>query len=500
MTSQVNFQIKRATRRNTKLKMALIGIAGSGKTYSALNIAKGLGDNVLVIDTEHGSASKYAEFNFDTIELENFNPLHYVRCIEIAQEQNYDVIILDSLSHAWTGKGGALEMVDQAGKRSQSGNSFGAWRNVTPLHNQLIDAIVGAKIHVIATMRAKTEHVQEKDERTGKTVVRKVGLAPVQRDQMEYEFDIVGDITQEHELIVTKSRCSLIADQIIPQPGRQLAKVLLDWINDDMATPPPIDPTLPSPEESQLEAATAAYEDLLEQGVKLGIKRRELPPDADLETVEKYFRSLSDAIARRKNPHLETPPAGTTTTAPPTVPPVPRTTPEPQSTLVPEEEPCALDKHAVKPDAIIYTIPAGTPTSECRGCGQKIAFVRTKAGGSMPVNLDGTAHWGNCTQASQFRRDKPASNTPADNAPASNSGRAKHLNQLFAVCAEHGIDTEDGPRMRAIINHHFKGTRFPAIKSRGDATPEMVHKFVDDLKAGLVDLRVQADVRRPVAA
>lgn len=228
----MNLQIKKATRKESKLKIALIGISGSGKTYSALAIAKGLGQKVLVVDSEHGSAAKYAQFDFDIAELNDFHPQNYIDYILYAEQNGYDVVVLDSLSHAWVGKGGALDIADAETKRSKSGNSYMAWCNVSPIQNSLIDTILQSRVHVIATMRAKTEYVQEKDERTGRTAPRKVGMAPVQRDGMEYEFDIVGELTQEHDLIVSKSRCSAIDGGIIHKPGAEFAATLLSWLNE----------------------------------------------------------------------------------------------------------------------------------------------------------------------------------------------------------------------------------------------------------------------------
>lgn len=227
------FTFTKATKEQAKLRMALIGPSGSGKTYSALAVARGLGDNVALIDSEHGSASKYAsEFEFDTLRLTTFAPLTYVQAIEAAAAAGYDVLVIDSLSHAWTGKEGALEQVDMATARSRSHNKFSeGWREVTPQHNALIEAILAAPMHVIATMRVKTEYVIEENDR-GQKVPRKVGLAPVQRAGMEYEFDVVGDIDHDHKLIVSKSRCSAIADAVIPKPGEQLAKVLAEWLGD----------------------------------------------------------------------------------------------------------------------------------------------------------------------------------------------------------------------------------------------------------------------------
>jgi hypothetical protein len=165
------------------------------------------------------------------LELDTFGPLDYVAAIGAAAAEGYDVLIIDSLSHAWVGKGGALEQVDNAAKRER-GNTFGAWRNVTPQHNALIDAIIGARLHVIATMRSKTDYVQEKDERTGRTVVRKVGMAPVQRDGMEYEFDLVADLDQDNNMIVSKSRCPSMTGEVVRRAGAEVAEKLVAWLSD----------------------------------------------------------------------------------------------------------------------------------------------------------------------------------------------------------------------------------------------------------------------------
>jgi hypothetical protein len=232
----MTLQFSKATKQQARLRLALIGPSGSGKTYTALRVACALGTKVAVVDTERGSASKYADrFNFDTLGLENFHPERYVEAIHAAEAAGYDVLVLDSLSHAWMGKDGALELVDSAAKRSKSANSFGAWREVTPLHNKLVDAILRSRCHVIATMRSKTEYVLESV--NGKQVPKKVGMAPVQRDGMEYEFDLVGDL-DEATLVVTKSRCPALSKAVIPEPGEQLAKTLRDWLTDGVAPQP----------------------------------------------------------------------------------------------------------------------------------------------------------------------------------------------------------------------------------------------------------------------
>ncbi|HEX8235770.1 MAG TPA: ATP-binding protein [Abditibacteriaceae bacterium] len=236
----MSLSFQKATKRSARLRMALIGVAGSGKTYTALSIARHLGKRIAVLDTERGSASKYSDvFEFDVMEPETFSPQTYIDAIAAAEEAGYDVLIIDSLSHAWTGKEGALDQVDRAARRNQSGNTFGAWRDVTPRHNAMVDAIIGARLHIIATMRAKTDYVQEKNDKTGKTSVRKVGMAPVQRDGLEYEFDVVADLDQDNNLIVGKTRCPMLAGTVVNKAGREIASKLNAWLEDGVSAPAP---------------------------------------------------------------------------------------------------------------------------------------------------------------------------------------------------------------------------------------------------------------------
>ena len=233
---------KPATRHSARLRLGLTGPAGAGKTYTALTLASHLGGRIALIDTEHGSASKYAlpadgqigrdGFAFDVLELDGFNPQTYIDAIHLAEKADYDLLIIDSLSHAWMGKEGALEMVDRAAARSR-GNSFAAWRHVTPLHNQLVDAMLSSRCHLIATLRAKTAYVQDRDEQTGKTRIQKVGMQPVQREGIEYEFDVVGDMDQQNVLTITKTRCPALSGQTIPKPGSGLATMLKGWLQGD---------------------------------------------------------------------------------------------------------------------------------------------------------------------------------------------------------------------------------------------------------------------------
>ncbi len=236
---------RRAMKYDAKLRFAVCGPSGSGKTYTLLQLATELGGPVALIDTERGSASKYADlFEFDVLELESYDPARLIEIIDEAARIGYRVLCIDSLSHFWIGKDGELDKVDRAARRMQTPNSFAAWKQVTPLHNALIDKIVSAPLHILASMRAKTEWILDRDERTGKTVPRKVGLAPVMRDGIEYEFDVCGDMDQENTLLITKSRCPKLAGGVFPKPGKEVADVLKEWLGG--APPKNVEPEPPS--------------------------------------------------------------------------------------------------------------------------------------------------------------------------------------------------------------------------------------------------------------
>lgn len=239
---------KRATKKAARLRFAIGGPSGAGKTWTALAIASALGKRIAVIDTERGSASLYSDaFAFDVLDLGDHHPERYVEAIHLAEREGYEVIVIDSLSHAWMGKGGALEQVDIAAKKAKSGNNFTAWRDVTPMHNALVDSMLSSSAHIIATLRAKTEWVLEDDGR-GKKVPRKIGLAWVQRDGLEYEFTIVGDIDLDHNLVVSKTRWSKLAGAVISKPNGDLGREILAWLNEGDAAPaltsapPPVAP------------------------------------------------------------------------------------------------------------------------------------------------------------------------------------------------------------------------------------------------------------------
>ena len=228
------FQFVKATKKQAKARIAIDGPSGSGKTYTSLIAATALakGGKIAVIDTERGSASLYSEkFDFDVLELTPpFSPEVYHGAIKAAENAGYAVIVIDSLSHAWEGEGGALDMADDATKRQKTQNSYTAWREVTPVHRAMVDAILQSKCHVVVTMRSKMEYVQEKNS-DGRTVINKVGLAPIQRSGMEYEFTIVGDMDLDNTIVISKSRFEPFSGRVQKKPGIEFFKPFVDWLN-----------------------------------------------------------------------------------------------------------------------------------------------------------------------------------------------------------------------------------------------------------------------------
>lgn len=228
----MTIQIRKATRKKAKLRLGIAAPSGAGKTYSALQMAFGIGGKVGLIDTEYGSGDLYADLgDYDIIPIEApYDVKKYLEAIKAFEEAGYTTIIIDSLTHAWSGDGGLL---DKQGKiADRTGNSYTAWRNVTPEHNALVEAMLSSPCHIIATMRAKQEYVQEKNEQ-GKSVVRKLGMAPVQREGMEYEFTVMLDIDMAHVASTSKDRTRLFDGKffkVTPETGKQL----LGWLDEGL--------------------------------------------------------------------------------------------------------------------------------------------------------------------------------------------------------------------------------------------------------------------------
>ena len=253
-----------ATKQQSFLRAAFFGPSGAGKTFTALRVATGMGGRIAVIDTEHGSASKYSDrFAFDVLEL----PAHDIKtyCLAIRAAADYDVLIIDSLSHAWQE---LLAEVDKLARQKYHGNTWGAWSEGTPKQKFLIKELLKFNGHIIATMRSKTEWVQEQT-KGGKTKPVRVGMAPEQGKGIEYEFDLLVGISMEHVGTIEKDRTGKFQDAIIDKPGEEFGAELAAWLSEgkpiERAKPEPVpDPTpdpAPDPTPEAVENLVAATVD-----------------------------------------------------------------------------------------------------------------------------------------------------------------------------------------------------------------------------------------------
>lgn len=229
---------KPAEKNKLSLRMAIFGPSGSGKTYSALLIARGLvgpKGKIAVLDTENATASLYvAREGIGDFDIAPMNPPYlvekYIKAVKEAQNMKYDCLIIDSLSHAWMGEGGILHRKEQLD--AKGGNSFANWGKMTPDQNLLVSTVLHSEIHLITTMRSKTEYVMQENS-SGKTAPKKVGLAPVQRDGFEYEFDICLEMAMNNTATASKDRSSLFPESRTFKPSNETGTEINKWLNLD---------------------------------------------------------------------------------------------------------------------------------------------------------------------------------------------------------------------------------------------------------------------------
>lgn len=284
---------KRATRRGIKLRLAMVGPSGSGKTYSSLLLAHQLlgikpgdpraAERIALLDTEHGSSRLYvgAPFEFAICPLRNYHPENYIKAIDDAAEAGFDLLIIDSLSHAWSGKSGALELADRLKKGD---NNWSGWAEVTPLHRSLVESMLGSRLHIIATMRAKTEWTVE-----GKKPV-KVGVGPDQRHGIDYEFGIVLDLDQEHIIRASKTRCQALSGLEFEPGDPALAETLRAWIEDQGDDDQPADAepepeTEPDPEPDPPKRRRQKAEANGKPAAEPALEPQDEPAKSDHETI-----------------------------------------------------------------------------------------------------------------------------------------------------------------------------------------------------------------------
>lgn len=281
---------KPAVRPSLKARLMLSGPAGAGKTYSALEIASVLGEHILVIDTEKESALTYAdEFTFTHLPWhEPFDPRELgTTLVEAAAD--YDVIVVDSLSHFWGGQGGTLDIAD---------GKFGGWKTARPAQNDAVQGILSAGCHVVVCVRAAIEHVQELDSRTGKQVVKKLGMAPKQDKDLEYELNLACEISIEHKISVSKSRTTAVpvGREFAPGHARDLGKVYAAWLESG-------EPFADIEIRAQIDTARRGLSKEQKQDLWQAWQAQGLPSDLSLLTVSQaaVAQSLLEAVTAVKS-------------------------------------------------------------------------------------------------------------------------------------------------------------------------------------------------------
>jgi len=280
---------QKAVKSKSKLRCALFGPSGAGKTYSALSIAKGIGGKVAVIDSERGSASKYADkFDFDVVDLEKKSIDEYVQFIAEAGEAGYSVLIIDSLTHAWQD---LLEEVEKLANAKYRGNTWSAWSEGTPKQRALVNAILSCPCHIMATMRSKTEWQTTQDDR-GKSRPVRVGLAPEQGKGIEYEFDMLLELSTEHIANVIKDRTGMFQDKLLTKPGVEFGKELVEWLNTGVDEAIALQKRLEAmPEVREIKALIEKHGESLEKSVK-DFSEAEIRKDHTPEWFSRLYMKL----------------------------------------------------------------------------------------------------------------------------------------------------------------------------------------------------------------
>jgi hypothetical protein len=277
----------KAVRKKSKLRLGITGPSGAGKTIGALLIAKGLGGKIALLDTEKGSAQLYADdpkwgVEFDAAELNPpYTPEAFVKMVHEAEQAGYDVLIIDSTTHEWSGVGGCLELVDEIARARYKGNSWSAWNDVTPRHRAFIDAILRSSMHIIVTMRSKTETAQV--EENGRKKVVKLGMKAEQRDGFEYELTVILDVQHESNYALpSKDRTGLFAGRDPFKISEDTGVMLREWLESGAdAAPEPEPEGLSAKELADWQSAIAG--------------------SADMDELKKHYTSAVKVARTRKD-------------------------------------------------------------------------------------------------------------------------------------------------------------------------------------------------------
>ena len=276
----------RAERKRAKARILIEGPSGSGKSYSAIRLAKGIGGKIAAIDTEHGSLSMYSDLGeFDVMELSApFSPDRYCAAIREAEQAGYDVLIIDSITHEWSGEGGCLDIKDKL----PGANDWAKWSKVTPMHQRFIETMLQSPLHIIATVRSKTEWTLDENK------PKKIGTAPQQRDGMDFEFTMVFSVQAgNHVASVTKDRTAQF-DGYLQVIDETTGKRIADWLGSGADAPT----TMPTDSElrSQIKEVARGMQATAEQMAKhyAGFGKSKLS-ELDTDDLHALLDTLTEA-------------------------------------------------------------------------------------------------------------------------------------------------------------------------------------------------------------
>ena len=288
-------EFKKAKREQVKIKVSIAGPAGSGKTMSSLLLAYGLiraehpewsdddiWDRIVICDSENGSGSLYVGTQVGPTRIGSYNTINlappftaqtYMDAIHMSKQHNMLVIIIDSLSHMWSGEGGLL---DEQGKiAARTGNSYTSWRTISPQYTKLVDTILQSPCHVITAVRAKMEYQQVKND-AGKTQVKAVGMGMILRDGWEYETTVNFMLDADHVANASKDRTGLFDGKYFTIDA-STGKALYDWLASGAKPADPPKPSVPEPQKAQESAPAEA-------------------PDVDMDRVAKAIEMVDPLI------------------------------------------------------------------------------------------------------------------------------------------------------------------------------------------------------------
>lgn len=304
----MTMQLRKAERKQAKLRVGVSGPSGSGKTYSALLIARGLAsswDKVALIDTENGSGELYSNMgDYNVVNLTApFTPERYIEAVQTCEKAGMEVIVIDSTSHEWDGKGGCLEINDIIAQTKFRGNTWSAWSVTTPRHQKFIDSIVMSSCHIITTTRSKTDTIQTEDKK-----IKKVGLKEIQRDGFEYELTINFTLDRDgHYATASKDRTSVFIDKDPFVITEETGKMLAEWSKTGAVIPQSIAKQLATPE--QVVKFGNVFRELMELAkfddeksinyMKKMLNGRD-PGQVSSETLEKHISTLEKKLQDSK--------------------------------------------------------------------------------------------------------------------------------------------------------------------------------------------------------